>query len=128
MSASLFSTTIASALRSWPPVTPSREAWYRLVYLRKTFLSGSRTPPLETLEMEYYLKLESLRACQGHLSKICEVWLEYNPHGRDSNIEWKHRKEQENEQKLLADIHAFEHKLGISVRWTEGSDEWKRIG
>lgn len=89
-------------------------------YLR----SLTKVPPSETLEMEYYLKLESLSACQIRLKKVREVWVEYRPSVKSKNIETKYRNEQENEQKLIADVQALEQKLGLQSRWLEGSEEW----
>lgn len=92
-------------------------------YLR----SLTRTPPAETLEMEYCLKLDSLSACRKRLALARLAWVEYKPGARDQTalLERKHRNKQENEQKLLADIQALELKLNITHRWTEDSEEWK---
>ncbi|KAJ3913715.1 hypothetical protein F5877DRAFT_93080 [Lentinula edodes] len=35
---------------------------------------------------------------------------------------------QENERKILADVHALESKLNVHVRWTEGSVQWEEAG
>ncbi|KAJ3897771.1 hypothetical protein F5879DRAFT_813533, partial [Lentinula edodes] len=65
-----------------------------------------QTPPKETLEMEYYLKLHALKGCQDRLAKARAAWLEYQPGSRDQTnaLETKHRNESENERKLLADV------------------------
>jgi len=93
-------------------------------YLR----SLTRTPPSETLEMEYFLKLESLTACQGRLQNVRDLWKAYKVSGNDTvttrNTETKHRNEQENERKLIADVQALEGRLGVTSCWKEGSEEW----
>ena len=93
-------------------------------YLR----SLTRTPPSETLEMEYFLKLESLTACQGRLQNVRDLWKAYKVSGNDTvttcNTETKHRNEQENERKLIANVQALEGRLGVTSRWKEGSEEW----
>ncbi|KAF9063549.1 hypothetical protein BDP27DRAFT_1231957 [Rhodocollybia butyracea] len=71
-------------------------------------------PPKETLSMEYYIKLEALKACKERLGKVHQT----------NSLETKHCNEQENERKLLADIHALETKLEVEARWVEGSEEW----
>ncbi|KAJ3755177.1 hypothetical protein EV360DRAFT_50218 [Lentinula raphanica] len=87
-----------------------------------------RTPPRETLEMEYYIKLQALKDCQQRLAQIRLAWLPYRAGSRDNTnvLETKHRNEQENERKLIADVQALEGKLGVSSRWGEGSVEWER--
>ncbi|KAJ3819046.1 hypothetical protein F5880DRAFT_1510464 [Lentinula raphanica] len=85
-----------------------------------------RTPPRETLEMEYYIKLEALKDCQTRLSQICLAWVSYKAGARDNtnSLETKHRNEQENERKLIADVQALEEKLEIVSRWLPESEEW----
>ncbi|KAE9384969.1 hypothetical protein BT96DRAFT_841316, partial [Gymnopus androsaceus JB14] len=91
--------------------------------------SLTRTPPSETLEMEYCLKLELLSACQDRLKKVREVWKMYKGSGNDMattrSTETKHRNEQENERKLIANVQALESKLGVTVCWKEGLEEWE---
>ncbi|KAE9385580.1 hypothetical protein BT96DRAFT_949735 [Gymnopus androsaceus JB14] len=92
--------------------------------------SLTKTLPSETLEMEYVLKLESLDACQSRLEKVHQVWKEYQPSSINEaaatrSLETKHRNEQENERKLIADAQALEHKLGLQLRWKQGSKEWE---
>ena len=41
------------------------------------------------------------------------------------NIESKYHNEQENEQKLIANVQALEQKLGLQSHWLEGSKEWE---
>lgn len=92
-------------------------------YLR----SLTKTPPAETLEMEYYIKLDMLYACQVRLRKVRAVWTMYQP-GSDAaadKVESNHRNEQENERKLIADVQALESKLGLASRWKVGSEEWE---
>lgn len=76
--------------------------------------------------MEYYLKLEALQSCQSHLLKLCQAYIAYVSGKRDSgNIyESKHRNEEGNERKLIADVHALEVCLNVEVRWVEGCEEW----
>ena len=58
-------------------------------------------------------------------------WREYQPSPSDTatattkRLEAKHRNEQENERKLIADVQALEIKLGLACRWKEGSEEWE---
>ncbi|KAF9064695.1 hypothetical protein BDP27DRAFT_1425551 [Rhodocollybia butyracea] len=88
--------------------------------------SLTRTPPVETLEMEYYLKLKSLAECKARLEAARLVWVNYRPSERNktNTLETKHQNEQENEHKLIADIQALEGKLSISSRWKADSEEW----
>ncbi|KAE9392982.1 hypothetical protein BT96DRAFT_1055428 [Gymnopus androsaceus JB14] len=90
--------------------------------------SLTRTAPSEMLEMEYFLKLESLTACQGCLQNIQDFWKAYKVSGNNAvttrNTETKHRNEQENECKLIANVQALEGRLGVTSRWKEGSEEW----
>lgn len=85
-----------------------------------------RTPPQETVAMEYYLKLEALQSCQGRLLKLRQSFISYVAGKRDSgtSYEKKHRNEEENERKLIADVQALEAFLKIEVRWVEGCEEW----
>ncbi|KAJ3717365.1 hypothetical protein C8R42DRAFT_644620 [Lentinula raphanica] len=87
-----------------------------------------KTPPRETLEMEYVIKLQALQDCQERLVQIRLAWLPYRVGSRDTTnaLETKHRNEQENERKLIADVQALEAKLGVPLRWAEGSNEWER--
>ncbi|KAJ3897398.1 hypothetical protein F5879DRAFT_813986 [Lentinula edodes] len=71
----------------------------------------SREPPVETLQLEYYRKLIALKECQA-----------------TSALERAQRHVQENERKILADVHALESKLNVCVRWTEGSVQWEEAG
>lgn len=91
-------------------------------YLR----SLAEVPVEETLEMEYFLKLQSLFTCRARLKKVREVFVAYVPGRRDGSntVETKHRNEEENERKLLADVQALEARLGITERWKEGSEPW----
>ncbi|KAE9386063.1 hypothetical protein BT96DRAFT_1087389 [Gymnopus androsaceus JB14] len=69
----------------------------------------SETPAKETLEMEYFLKLEGLNACA---------------HDQGPAVERKVSHEMENERKLIADCQALEWKLEIDQWWLEGSEKW----
>ncbi|KAE9398022.1 hypothetical protein BT96DRAFT_995208 [Gymnopus androsaceus JB14] len=84
------------------------------------------TPPQETVQMEYYLKLEALRSCQSHLLKLRQSYIAYVAEGRNSGSIYKrkHRNEEENERKLISDVQALEACLSVEVRWVEGCDEW----
>ncbi|KAJ4477074.1 hypothetical protein C8R41DRAFT_983264 [Lentinula lateritia] len=90
----------------------------------------SREPPVETLQMEYYRKLIALKECQAVLKDARLAWLSYRPGERDqtSALERAQRHAQENERKILADVHALESKLDVRVRWTEGSVQWEEAG
>lgn len=85
-----------------------------------------RTLPQETVEMDYYLKLEALQSCQSRLQKYRQTFIAYVAGKRDtgSTYERKHRNEEENERKLISDVQALEACLKIEVRWVEGCDEW----
>ncbi|KAJ3765228.1 hypothetical protein FB446DRAFT_795258 [Lentinula raphanica] len=87
-----------------------------------------KTPPRETLEMEYFIKLSALKDCQHRLAQVRLAWLPYQVGSWDNTnaLETKHRNEQENERKLIADVQALEVKLGVCSRWAEGSNEWER--
>ncbi|KAJ3924409.1 MAG: hypothetical protein NXY57DRAFT_881555, partial [Lentinula lateritia] len=86
----------------------------------------SKEPPSETLQMEYYGKLVTLKECQAVLKEARHAWLSYRPGERDQTaaLERTQRHAQENERKILADVHALESKLDIRIWWTEGSKEW----
>ncbi|KAF9065536.1 hypothetical protein BDP27DRAFT_1424740 [Rhodocollybia butyracea] len=58
----------------------------------------------ETLESEYYLRLEALKACQDHLQKARKAWLSFLPG---------------------VHVHALEEKLAIQICWSEGSEKWE---
>ncbi|KAJ3871408.1 hypothetical protein F5051DRAFT_463789 [Lentinula edodes] len=90
----------------------------------------SREPPSETLQMEYYGKLVALKECQAVLKEARHAWLSYRPGENDQTLalERAQRHAQENERKILADIHALEMKLDVRVRWTEGSKQWEEAG
>lgn len=93
------------------------------VYLR----SLQKTPARETLEMEYFLKLEGLYACASRLKVARDAWREYKPtDGRDQGpaLEKRCWNEIENERKLIADCQVLEWKLEIHERWVEGSEKW----
>lgn len=92
-------------------------------YLR----SLSCTPPKETLEMEYYLKLKALASCEERLELARLVWVGYKPTERDqtNTLETKVQNEQENQRKLIADIQALEGKLEIFMCWTSECTEWR---
>lgn len=92
-------------------------------YLR----SLSKTPTNETLEMEYFLKLEGLYDCMGRLKEVRDTWQNYKNTGerdRGPALERKCWNEMENERKLIADCQALEWKLEIRKRWEKGSEEW----
>ncbi|KAH7878911.1 uncharacterized protein C8R40DRAFT_1037146 [Lentinula edodes] len=90
----------------------------------------SREPPSETLQMEYYGKLVALKECQAVLKDARHAWLSYRPgeHDQTLALERAQRHAQENERKILADVHALEMKLDVRVRWTEGSKQWEEAG
>ncbi|KAJ3884618.1 hypothetical protein GG344DRAFT_71193 [Lentinula edodes] len=68
------------------------------------------------------------RIFQG--SRQLLAWLSYRPGERDqtSALERAQHHAQENERKILADVHALESKLDVHVRWTEGSVQWEEAG
>ncbi|KAJ3832901.1 hypothetical protein F5878DRAFT_547471, partial [Lentinula raphanica] len=93
----------------------------------------AQVPPKETLEMEYFIRLASLRTCQDRLQQARSTWLAYEPEKdtgttrrKISVAEAAHRNEQENERKLIADVQALEQKLEISVRWVPGCEAWEQ--
>ncbi|KAJ3847695.1 hypothetical protein EV368DRAFT_76572 [Lentinula lateritia] len=90
----------------------------------------SREPPSETLQMEYYGKLVALKECQAVLKDARHAWLSYRPgeHDQTLALERAQHHAQENEQKILADVHALEMKLDVRVWWTEGSKQWEEAG
>ncbi|KAJ3806841.1 hypothetical protein F5876DRAFT_90874 [Lentinula aff. lateritia] len=81
----------------------------------------SREPPSETLQMEYYGKLVALKECQAVLKDARHAWLSYRPgeHDQTLALERAQRHAQENERKILADVHALEMKLDGSKQWEE---------
>ncbi|KAE9387644.1 hypothetical protein BT96DRAFT_1004926 [Gymnopus androsaceus JB14] len=92
-------------------------------YLR----SLTKVPPVETLEMEYFMKLEGLDGCQARLREARETWRNYKfNQGRDQGPALKKRcwNEMENERKLIADCQVLKWKLEIKDRWVNGSDKW----
>ncbi|KAJ3918492.1 hypothetical protein F5877DRAFT_67325 [Lentinula edodes] len=90
----------------------------------------SRELPVESLQMEYYRKLIALKECQAVLKDARLAWLSYRPgeHDQTSALERAQRHAQENERKILADVHALESKLDVRVWWTEGSVQWEEAG
>ncbi|KAE9385347.1 hypothetical protein BT96DRAFT_1007129 [Gymnopus androsaceus JB14] len=92
-------------------------------YLR----SLSKVPLAETLEMEYFVKLEALHDCQARLTEARDSWRSYKPNdGRNQGpaLEKRCWNEMENERKLIADCQALEWRLEIRERWMKGSDKW----
>ncbi|KAJ3924950.1 MAG: hypothetical protein NXY57DRAFT_1044515 [Lentinula lateritia] len=75
-----------------------------------------KTPPKETIEMEYFTKLDALQSCQRRLAEVRKAWIPYSAtaHDKMNTLETKHRNEQENERKLIADVQALE----------EHSEQW----
>lgn len=108
-------------------ITPN--AFYEWLAEEAEYLRNlTEVPAVETLEMEYFLKLESLHSCRTHLKKARDVFVLYRPDKRDGSnaIQKKHHDEQENELKLIADIQALEARLEITERWEAGSEDWNR--
>ncbi|KAJ3887580.1 hypothetical protein GG344DRAFT_90411 [Lentinula edodes] len=64
-------------------------------------------------EEAYYGKLVALKECQAVLKEARHAWLSYRPGKRDQTAapERTQRHTQENEWKILADVHALESKL-----------------
>ncbi|KAJ3871092.1 hypothetical protein F5051DRAFT_341369 [Lentinula edodes] len=105
----------------------SPEVFYTWLVEEGEYLQNlCKTPPKETIEMEYFAKLDALQSCQRRLAEVCKAWIPYSTTARDKTnaLETKHRNEQENERKLIADVQALEEHLEISLRWVEGSEEW----
>lgn len=94
-------------------------------YLR----SLSRVPLTETLEMEYFSKLEALAACSDTLQEARKAWRDFRP-GASQNVtnplELKCRHAMENERKLTGDVQALEWKLKVKTRWVAGSEQWEK--
>ncbi|KAJ4489746.1 hypothetical protein C8J55DRAFT_557633 [Lentinula edodes] len=105
----------------------SPEVFYTWLVEEGEYLQNlCKTPPKETIKMEYFAKLDALQSCQRRLAEVCKAWIPYSTTARDKTnaLETKHRNEQENERKLIADVQALEEHLEISSRWVEGSEEW----
>ncbi|KAJ3885175.1 hypothetical protein GG344DRAFT_70767 [Lentinula edodes] len=105
----------------------SPEVFYTwLVEEGKYLRNLCKTPPKETIEMEYFTKLDALQSCQRRLAEVHKAWIPYSATTRDktNTLETKHRNEQENERKLIADVQALEESLEISSRWIEDSEQW----
>ncbi|KAE9391456.1 hypothetical protein BT96DRAFT_1001317 [Gymnopus androsaceus JB14] len=89
--------------------------------------SLSKAPPEETLEMEYFLKLEALYGCIKCLKEVRIAWQNYIPnggHNQGAALEKKCWNEMENERKLIADCQVLEWKLKIKDQWMEDSEKW----
>ncbi|KAE9390548.1 hypothetical protein BT96DRAFT_833281 [Gymnopus androsaceus JB14] len=92
-------------------------------YLR----SLQKVPARETLEMEYFQKLEGLYACVSCLKEVREAWWGYKATGacdQGPALERRCWNEIENERKLIADCQVLEWKLEVNERWVEGSEKW----
>lgn len=93
-------------------------------YLR----SLSSVPPKETLEMEYFSKLDALDSCAARLTNVRSTLYSYQHIGGPNlgpALERKTRNELENQQKLINDIQLLEWKLEIECRWVSGSEQWE---
>ncbi|KAE9387295.1 hypothetical protein BT96DRAFT_948478 [Gymnopus androsaceus JB14] len=89
--------------------------------------SLTKVPPIETLEMEYFMKLEGLDRCQACLREAWEMWRNYKfNQGQDQGpaLEKRCWNEMENERKLIADCQVLKWKLEIKDQWVNGSDKW----
>jgi hypothetical protein len=94
----------------------STKVFYDWLVEEGEYLRGlCTTPPKETLESEYYLKLEALKSCQERLAKARLAWMSFEAGSRDQTalLETKRRHKQENKQKLLADVQALDSKLEV---------------
>ncbi|KAJ3712392.1 hypothetical protein C8R42DRAFT_647550 [Lentinula raphanica] len=96
--------------------------------------SLKKEPPEETLQMEYFKKLEKYTAAQNKLNDANREWITYTPDsilnalGRNDQtrqIEARRRHAIENRDDLKAEVQALEVKLGIKTRWIPGSEEWR---
>ncbi|THU78591.1 hypothetical protein K435DRAFT_824088 [Dendrothele bispora CBS 962.96] len=97
----------------------------------REYLKGlKQEPEEETVQMEYYQVLVELERVEGLYKKINEVWLitEDPISGVDHTLELEaHRRHTtETRQDLKSRCQLLERKLGISVRWKPGSDEWDK--
>ncbi|KAJ3717531.1 hypothetical protein C8R42DRAFT_587087, partial [Lentinula raphanica] len=99
------------------------------------YLQGlKKEPPEETLQMEYFRKLEKYTTAQNKVNDPNREWITYTPDsilsalGRNDqtqHIEARRRHAIENRDDLKAEVQALEMRLAIKTRWTPDSDEWR---
>ncbi|THU80237.1 hypothetical protein K435DRAFT_823707 [Dendrothele bispora CBS 962.96] len=100
----------------------------------KEYLKSLKKEPLEeTLQMEYYRKLEALFAAEKDLSAANHAWIMYTPASLPSKgpdptrkLETDRRHALEARDDLKVHVRMLEHRLGITERWVPGTEQWER--
>ncbi|KAF6749130.1 hypothetical protein DFP72DRAFT_992049 [Ephemerocybe angulata] len=95
----------------------------------------AKEPPQDTLKMEYYRKLIKLQEEEDKLQLILDSWNAYSSTGPGQNPSQKNQGQNSaavqlqhatnRRDRTLAVVHSLETNLGITVQWTEGSEEWE---
>ncbi|KAF9439708.1 hypothetical protein P691DRAFT_769073 [Macrolepiota fuliginosa MF-IS2] len=93
--------------------------------------SLSKEPPEETLEMEYYQRLQEYYKAESEWEKVGGVYVTYrgddptSAHGTSAATHCCHAKERRDQ--ALGLVFESEIWLGVEKRWAPDMDEWKRV-
>ncbi|KAG6809956.1 hypothetical protein H0H92_013921 [Tricholoma furcatifolium] len=99
----------------------------------KAYLQSlSKEPEEETLEMDYYQRLVSLRDSQSKLQDVRNSWQAYEPTPsqkqlgakRKTSPETRLRHALEDVERATEAVQELEAKMSIEQRWTPASPEW----
>ncbi|KAG6809770.1 hypothetical protein H0H92_014809 [Tricholoma furcatifolium] len=102
----------------------------------KAYLQSlSKEPEEETLEMDYYQRLVSLRDFQSKLQDVRNTWQAYEPTTsqkqprtqRKANPETRLRHALEDVERATEAVQELEVKMNIEQRWTPASPEWAQV-
>ncbi|THU79171.1 hypothetical protein K435DRAFT_875809 [Dendrothele bispora CBS 962.96] len=100
----------------------------------KEYLKSLKKEPLEeTLQMEYYRKLEALFTAEKDLTTANHAWIMYTPASLPSKgpdptrrLETDRRHALEARGDLKTHVRMLEQQLGITERWTPGTEQWEK--
>ncbi|KAJ7817185.1 hypothetical protein B0H14DRAFT_3474817 [Mycena olivaceomarginata] len=115
---------------------PTRDVFETWLEKEKEYPRSMKKEPLEeTLEMEYYEKLEQYYDSEERLRSTWGVNTPFIPAATDTSytesvkqtwhIETQRRHASEIFSKRLDAVQDLEQRLGITTRWVAGSEEWK---
>ncbi|KAJ7868478.1 hypothetical protein B0H13DRAFT_2351364 [Mycena leptocephala] len=115
----------------------SREVFETWLEKEKAHLRTlSKEPVEETLEMEYYQKLVNMREAEDRVTAILRVQPQFVAARAETDpgyaeaakatrrIETQRRHALELRVRALAAVHDLELRLGITVRWVAGDEQW----
>ncbi|EIW83300.1 hypothetical protein CONPUDRAFT_42015, partial [Coniophora puteana RWD-64-598 SS2] len=105
------------------------EAWLEE---ERSYLKGlQREPEHETLQMQYWERLNALQGCSDQVAKTA-VWqvdtadtMAQNPRDQTSTQLTARRHALEKYDKELEIVHSLERQLGLDKRWTPDMPEWQ---